>query len=234
MPEKVVGILGGMGPEATAAFFAKVIALTPARSDQDHLRIVIDNNPKIPERTEAILTKDRSLFPILVKTARNLEKAGVDFIAIPCNTVHYFYEDLVREISVPILHMIGEVARAVSASLPECERVGLLATTGTIASNLYQKEFRKTGIEVIVPDSQSQAEVMDAVLKIKAGRAKDRPRKELIEIGNLLIEGKAQALILGCTEIPLVIKAGDFSVPVFDSIEILAEATVKFARSDTK
>ena len=233
MPERVVGILGGMGPEATAAFFAKVIALTPVQRDQDHLRIVIDNNPKIPERTEAILNEDRSLLPMLVETAKNLEKAGVDFIAIPCNTVHYFYEDLVREISVPILHMISEVAGAVSASLPKCERVGLIATTGTIASNLYQKEFKKIGVEVMVPDSQCQAEVMDAILRIKAGRAKDKPRKELIEIGNLLIESKAQALILGCTELPLVLKARDFSVPVFDSTEILAEATVKFARSDT-
>ena len=101
MPERVVGILGGMGPEATVDFFAKVIARTPAKRDQDHLRIIIDNNPKIPDRTEAILTKDKSLFPMLVETAKNLEmlvetaknleKAGADFIVIPCNTVHYFY-----------------------------------------------------------------------------------------------------------------------------------------------
>ncbi len=107
MAEKVVGILGGMGPEATADFFAKVIALTPAKRDQDHLRIIINNNPKIPDRTEAILAKDEALFPILVETAKSLERAGVDFIVIPCNTVHYFYEDLVREVSIPILHMIG-------------------------------------------------------------------------------------------------------------------------------
>ena len=233
MSEKVVGILGGMGPEATVDFFAKVIALTPAKRDQDHLRIIINNNPKVPDRTEAILTKDESLFPMLVETAKSLERSGVDFIVIPCNTVHYFYEDLVREISVPILHMIGEVACAVSASLPRCKRLGLIATTGTVASNLYQKEFRKVGGEVIVPDPQCQAEVMDAILRIKASHVKDRARKELIKAGNLLIERKAQALILGCTDVTSVIKARDFPVPVFDSTRILAEATVKFARSDT-
>jgi len=233
MSEKVVGILGGMGSEATADFFARVIALTHAKRDQDHLRIIVNNNPRIPDRTEAILTKDESLFPILVETAKSLEKAGVDFIVIPCNTVHYFYEDLVREISIPILHMIREVVYAVKAFLPRCKRLGLIATTGTIASNLYQKEFLKVGGEVIVPDLQCQVKVMDAILRIKSGQGKDRARKELIKAANLLIERKVQALILGCTEVPLVIKTGDFTIPVFDSTRILAEATVKFARSET-
>ena len=234
MAEKVVGILGGMGPEATADFFATVIALTPAKRDQDHLRIIINNNPKIPDRTEAILTKDGSLFPMLVETTKNLERAGVDFIVIPCNTVHYFYEDLVREVSIPILHMIREVVYAVKAFLPRCKRLGLIATTGTIASNLYQKEFLKVGVEVIVPDPQFQAKVMDAILRIKAGQEKDRAREELVKAANLLIERKVQALILGCTEVPLVFKTGDFPVPVFDSSQALAEATVKFARSHSR
>ncbi|MBA7668827.1 Aspartate racemase [subsurface metagenome] len=175
MSEKVVGILGGMGSEATADFFARVIALTHAKRDQDHLRIIVNNNPRIPDRTEAILTKDESLFPILVETAKSLEKAGVDFIVIPCNTVHYFYEDLVREISIPILHMIREVVYAVKAFLPRCKRLGLIATTGTIASNLYQKEFLKVGGEVIVPDLQCQVKVMDAILKSRC----------LIQLGSL-------------------------------------------------
>ena len=106
MPEKVVGVLGGMGPEATLDFLAKVVALTPAQRDQDHLRIIIDNNPKIHDRTETNLSNVELLLPVLVETARNLERAGVDFIVIPCNTVHYFYDSLVKEVSVPILHII--------------------------------------------------------------------------------------------------------------------------------
>ena len=224
MPEKVVGILGGMGPEATVDFFAKVVALTPAMRDKDHLRIIIDNNPKTPDRIE-------TGFPVLVETAKNLERAGADFIVIPCNTAHYFYEDLVREISIPILHMIREVSYAVKASFPECQRVGLLATSGTIAANLYQTEFQKIGVEVVVPDPEYQTKVMDAILTIKSGHEKDRAREELTKVANLLIEqGRAQALILGCTDIPIVIKANDFSVPVFDSNSVLAKATVKFAK----
>ena len=230
MAEKIVGILGGMGPEATVDFFAKVIALTAAKRDQDHLRIIIDDNPKIPDRTESILTKEESLVPILVETANNLEKAGVDFIAIPCNTVHYFYDDLIKEVTVPVLHMIREVTNAVKTSLPNCKKVGLLATTGTVTSNLYQKECQKVGVEVLVPDPQGQDKVMSAILKIKAGSLKASPRKTILKEGNQLLERKAEAVILGCTDIPLVIKVNDFPVPVFDSNQVLAEATVKFAR----
>ncbi len=231
MPEKVVGILGGMGPEATARFFAQVIALTRAEKDQDHLRIIIDSNPKIPDRTEAILMKGSSLFPMLVDTAKNLERAGVDFIVIPCNTVHYFYEDLRKELSVPVLHMIREVVSAVGVSFPECRRLGLLATTGTVSANLYQDEIRKVGVKAMAPDADGQAEVMAAILSIKAGREKAGAREALIKVGNQLLKGGAEGIILGCTEVPLVIRPKDFAVPVFDSTRILAEATVKFALS---
>jgi len=231
MAEKIVGVLGGMGPEATVDFFARVITLTAAKRDQDHLRIIIDNNPKIPDRTEAILTKDKTLVPILVETAKNLEKTGVDFIAIPCNTVHYFYDDLIKEVTVPVLHMIREVTNAIKTSLPNCKRVGLLATTGTVTSRLYQKECQKAGIEVLVPDFQGQAKIMEAILKIKGASSKASARKAILKEANRLLERRAEALIVGCTDIPLVIKVNDFPIPVFDSNQVLAETTVKFARS---
>jgi len=233
MADKVVGVLGGMGPEATVSFLARVVALTPARKDQDHLRIIVDNNPKIPDRTEAILSGDRSILPVLLETARNLEKTGVDFIVIPCNTAHYFYEELATEISVPILHMINEVTDAVSNSIPGCRKLGLIATSGTVASNLYQKQFEESGTEVIVPDTQSQAKVMEAILDIKGGQEKEKARKQIIEAANLLIEREVEALVLGCTDIPLVVNENDFPIPLFDSTEVLARATVRFAMPDT-
>lgn len=229
MSEKVLGVLGGMGPEATVDFFKKVVALTTANIDQEHLRIIIDNNPKIPDRTKAILTKSQTLVPVLIATARNLEKLGVDFIAIPCNTVHYFYDDLIKEITVPVLHMIREVAKAVKSTNSKYEKVGLLATTGTVTANLYQREFQKIRIEVIVPTPKVQTDVMDAIQEIKAGHDKNLAKKVLIKVARQLLEQKAQALILGCTDIPLVIRQQDFTVPVFDSNQILAEAAVKFA-----
>jgi len=232
MTEKVVGVLGGMGPEATVDFFAKIIALTPAEKDQDHLRIIIDNNPKIPDRTEAILKNDPSLLPALVETARNLERAGVDFIVIPCNTAHYLYEELIKAVSVPVLHIVREVVSAVKVSLPRCRRVGLLATSGTVISNLYQEEFQGAGVEVVVPAPEHQTKVMNAILTIKSGHERDRAKQELIEIGNWLIrECGAQAIVLGCTDISTVIGADCFEVPVFDSNLVLARATVRYAKN---
>lgn len=231
MREKIVGVLGGMGPEATLDFFTKLVALTPAKRDQDHLRVIIDNNSKIPDRTEAILTKDRRLVLMLVETGKKLEKAGVDFIVIPCNTVHYFYDDLTKHISVPVLHIIREVTNAIKTSLPSCKKVGLLATTGTVTSSLYQKECQKVGVEVLVPDRKGQAKVMEAILRIKGGSSKVSTREAILKEGYQLCRHGAEALILGCTDIPLVIKVNDFPVPVFDSNWVLAQATVKFAKS---
>lgn len=232
MPEKIIGVLGGMGPEATVDFFNKVVSLTPANKDQEHLRIIIDNNPKIPDRTESILNKDNRIVDVLVATAKNLEKAGVDFIAIPCNTAHYFYDALVKEVKVPVLHMIREMAKAAKNTLPDCKKVGLLATTGTVSTNLYQQEFSKNGVEVITPTSEEQAKIMDAILVIKSGKDKDKAKELMIGIANILLNQRgAEAIILGCTDIPVVVKAEDFTVPVFDSNMILAKATVKLARS---
>ncbi|GAH53208.1 unnamed protein product, partial [marine sediment metagenome] len=110
MPEKIIGILGGMGPEATVDLFHKIIKFTPAKKDQDHFRIIIDNNPKIPDRTAAILGKGEDPLPALQETARNLEKAGVDFIIIPCNTAHYFLPQIQKSVNIPVLNMIEETA----------------------------------------------------------------------------------------------------------------------------
>ena len=229
--ERTVGVLGGMGPEATVDFFAKVVSLTRASKDQEHLRIIIDNNPKIPDRTESILAGSNAPAPLLVETARNLERAGADFIAIPCNTAHYLYEEIVKGVSIPVLHMIREVAQAIKATLPNCSKVGLLATTGTVLTSLYQNECGKYGIEVLIPDDDRQKKVMDAILKIKGG-SKAAARAMIEEEANKLLESGSEALILGCTDIPLVITPDDFKVPIYDSTLVLAEATVKFAKAD--
>lgn len=232
MPDKIIGVLGGMGPEATVDFFAKVVSLTPAHKDQEHLRIIIDNNPKIPDRTEAILTDNPKLIvPALVETAQNLERAHADFIAIPCNTAHYFYDHIAKAVHIPVLHMIKEVAESVQRTLPNCKKIGMLGTSGTVRTNLYQKEMKGRGIEVIIPTPDLQKNVMDSILLIKSGSGKDKAKAELKRIGNILLDQyKAEGIILGCTDIPVVIGKADFSVPVFDSNLVLAEATVEMAR----
>ena len=229
MAEKIVGILGGMGPRATIDFFTKVVDLTPSQKDQDHLRIIIDNNPKIPDRTKAILDKDDTIVSSLVSTAKNLEKAGAELLAIPCNTAHYFYEELQKQVGIPILHIVRETIAEVKLYKPYCRKIGLLATTGTIISGLYQKEFERSGFKILVPGTEYQTMVMEAIIEIKAGQEENKARERLIEAGRHLIEQGSGAIILACTEVPLVIKDDDFVVPVFNATLILAKATVRAA-----
>lgn len=230
---KVLGILGGMGPTATVDFFSKVVASTPATTDQEHLRVIIDSNPRIPDRMDAILRNGRSPLPELLATAANLEKAGSDFLAMPCNSAHLYYEMLAEGVSIPILHMIREVVRAVLSLFPEIRRVGLLATNGTIVSRLYDKEFDSAGVLVVVPGSEDQRDVTDAIKQIKAGNRTGRARENLLRAGTNLTERDAEAIILGCTEIPSMVHAADYAAPVLDATLLLAQAAVKYALSES-
>ncbi|GAH56604.1 unnamed protein product, partial [marine sediment metagenome] len=143
MPEKIIGILGGMGPEATIDLFYKIIKFTPAEKDQDHFRIIIDNNPKIPDRTAAILGKGEDPLPALQETARNLEKAGVDFIIIPCNTAHYFLPQIQKSVNIPVLNMIEETAKETRKRIFPIQKVGLLASMGIYKTEIYHQHFKK-------------------------------------------------------------------------------------------
>lgn len=231
--EKVIGILGGMGPEATIRLFEHIVQLTPAAKDQEHLRIIINNNPKIPDRTESILHADRSIIGELQKTAIALQRAGADFIVMPCNTAHYYRADLLGLVDLPVLDMIEAVAARLENTLPDCKQVGVLATTGTQVSGIYQRVFETHGIAVVDTPAGVQADVMDAIMQIKSGdpAQKDRARALIIRAGECLAGLGAGGLVLGCTEIPLVIGELDFSVPVFDSLRILAEEAVDYARA---
>jgi aspartate racemase len=230
MPEKIIGILGGMGPEATIDLFYKIIKFTPAEKDQEHLRIIIDNNPKIPDRTAAILGKGEDPLPALQETAQNLEKAGADFIVIPCNTAHYFLSSIQESVNIPVLNMIEETAKETKKRIPQIKKVGLLASIGVYKSEIYHQRFKKFNIEVISPEEKDKEEIMKVIYTIKAGDLSKRVKKNILKITQKLIDKGAEAIIAGCTEIPLILKEGDVSVPLIDSTQILAKAAVQKAR----
>ena len=230
MPEKIIGILGGMGPEATIDLFYKIIKFTPAEKDQDHLRIIIDNNPKIPDRTAAILGKGEDPLPALRETAQNLEKAGADFIIIPCNTAHYFLPSIQESVKIPILNMIEETAKETQQRIPQIKKVGLLASIGTYKTEIYHQQFKKYNIEVIYPNEKDKEEVMKAIYAVKAGDLSEEVKKNIISIAQKLINKGAEAIIAGCTEIPLILKEGDVSVPIIDPTQALAKAAVQKAK----
>jgi aspartate racemase len=230
MPEKIIGILGGMGPEATIDLFYKIIKFTPAEKDQEHLRIIIDNNPKIPDRTAAILGKGEDPLPALQETAQNLEKAGADFIVIPCNTAHYFLSSIQESVNIPVLNMIEETAKETKKRIPQIKKVGLLASIGVYKSEIYHQRFKKFNIEVISPEEKDKEEIMKVIYTIKAGDLSKRVKKNILKITQKLIDKGAEAIIAGCTEIPLILKEGDVSVPLIDPTQILAKAAVQKAR----
>lgn len=227
-PRRLLGIFGGMGPEATANLYQEIVRLTPAKQDQDHIPTLIFSFPQVPDRTAAIKSGDRSIIPYLVEGVTRLERGGASLIAIPCNTVHFFYDDMQRAVKIPILNMIRLAAEAVAKRQPECRRVGLLATTGTIGTGLYQKEFRKLGIAVIDPDEPIETDcVMKAVYGIKAGVDKRVCEDLLFTAGNHLEQKGAQVLVLGCTEIPLAFNPRRAQVPVVNATQVLAEAAIR-------
>ena len=232
---KVIGILGGMGPAATLDCFGKIIKNTPAKSDADHLRVIMDSNPTIPDRIAAILGDGESPEPALLAGCRGLEKAGADFIIIPCVTVHFFLPQIQAESPLPILSIFDAVAETIKADLPEAKTVGLMGTRATVESGLFQRRLAEEKIETLVPDSNQQSKIVAAIRDIKdsrPSRTQAAITRDLIDAAGSLIDRTpdgAEAIVAGCTEIPLALGQQDLPVPYFDSLTILARAAIKYA-----
>jgi len=232
MGEKTVGVLGGMGPEATLDCFAKIIRATRADKDQEHLHVIIDSNAKVPDRTAAVLGKGPSPVPALVASASALARAGADFLVMPCVSAHVFLEEVRARVGIPILSMFDVVAEAIAEERPALHTVGLLGTTGTITGGLFQKRLLEDGVATVVPDATNQERVMAAIYGIKRGgpgRAPSAASSDLAGVAEALVRRGAQAIVAGCTEIPLVLASADLSVPYFDSVLVLARAAVVHA-----
>ena len=229
MKEKTIGILGGMGPEATLDCFAKIIRNTPAKKDQDHLRVIIDSNPKIPDRPAAIIGKGESPVPAMVEGCRCLQLAGADFIIIPCVTAHFFLEEIRQQAELPILSIFDVVTETIVSQYPQITAVGLLAISASLSSGLFQKRLATDKLKTIVPDETHQSKVMAAVADIKKtrpSRSRAQITSELIETAENLISNGAQGIIAGCTEIPLALKQDHLQVPYFDALTILARSAI--------
>ncbi|MDQ0680492.1 aspartate racemase [Arthrobacter pascens] len=225
---RVVGILGGMGPAATADFYLKLVQATPATIDQEHLQVLIWSDPTIPDRTEALLAQGADPTPALIAGAKLLQEAGAEMLAIPCNTAHAFLAKVEVEVDLPIVHMIEETANRIHLLQPTIQRVGLLSTTGTQKAGLYQASLAKKGIQVLSPGPQSQANlVMASIRGIKGGQSGLAVKSQLVRAAQELMDAGAQAIIGGCTEVPVGLAAADIAVPFVDPARILAESVVQ-------
>jgi len=227
---RVIGVLGGMGPAATADFYQKLIQATPAKTDQDHLKVLIYSNPHIPDRTAAIRGEGPDPLPALVASAEALIRAGADFLTIPCVTAHHFFEGLQAAVSVPILHLIRETVAALGVEHPALRCFGLLATSGTLQSRMFEAKFQPQGLTILTCEPSVQdTRVMEAIYAVKKGESLDGPRHLVREAATHLLDRGAEAIIAGCTEIPLILREGDLPVPVIDPTWNLARAAVRYA-----
>lgn len=224
--KKTVGIIGGMGPGATALLFQKLIDYTDAKSDAEHIHVVIDNDTAIPDRTAAILRGDSTPAKFICESGKKLEVFGAELLLIPCNTSHYFYDYIQTQLKVPVVNMIAETAKVCLEN--GYSKVGILATTGTCKTKTYDRELKKFGIQAVYPDDDGQKKIMEIIYdQVKAGK----PVNALIidqTLKKMAVQG-AQAFILGCTELPFAIKNGDFGYHFLDSLDILARRAVILA-----
>jgi len=215
---KPLGILGGMGPAATVAFLQRILELTPAREDEDHVRVLMDMNPQVPNRHRDPPGAKEELGAM----AARLRDMGAQVLAMPCNTAHA-HAGAIREAGVPFLDMIE--LTAADAAGQGAARVGVLATPG--GQDLYVAELERRGLTPVVPAVGGRRAFLDLVFAIKAGDVGEDRRAEMRALAQALIDAGAEAIIAGCTEIPLVMGPGDVSVPLIDSAEVLARACVR-------
>lgn len=231
MEKKILGIIGGMGPLATADLFEKITLHTKASCDQEHIRVMIDSNINIPDRTAALLHGGDDPTPQLTASAKILEQAGAQVLMMPCNTAHNFYDAVANAVSIPVLHMIRLTAQTLQEQ--GVKKAGLLATDGTIQTQIYQRTFADTDVELLTPSAEGQQAIMDMIYKgVKAGVMDYDITGARAAMEELLSRG-AQTLILGCTELPLAVKLYHLDYPTTDPTLELALGAIRFAGGET-
>jgi aspartate racemase len=224
---RVVGIIGGMGPEATVDLMRRVIAKTAVRDDQDHIHLIVESNPKIPSRVAHLIEgSGPDPTPELMRIAANLQRAGAGALAIPCNTAHAYADSIRRAVSIPLLDMVSLTVEKIAAA--GHTRVGLLASTAVHNTALYATAFSAHGIATLVPPRQD--EVMALIRAVKRGETGVQPQAALGRIALEMTE-QADVLLIGCSELSVI--AAGIAVPFVDTLDVLAQAIVNFANAKT-
>lgn len=224
--EPVVGIIGGMGPDATVELMRRVLAATPAHDDADHIHMMVDNNPKVPSRIRALIDNDgENPGPVLAAMARRLESAGADFLVIPCNTAHYYWEYAQEAVQIPVWHLVDLTLAAISANSDNASRVGLLASPALRRIALYEPWCTKYQLDLLYPDNEN--ELLEIIKIVKSRSITQVTIKQFNRIALKLADKGVDSLILGCTEFSLIAEHLEVNIPVFDTLQLLAQEIVK-------
>jgi aspartate racemase len=229
--EKIVGVIGGMGPQATVDFMHRLVARTPARDDADHLHVLVDNNPKIPSRIAALIEgTGEDPTPVLCDMARGLQAQGADFLVMPCNTAHYYLPAIARSVSIPMLDMVQLAIRKLAAA--KLRRVGVLASPAVRLVGLYKARMEQAGLQTLFPEPQDEQTLLGIIKTVTAGRLDDRHRQDYGKVAGNLLEAGADALLVACTEFSVIGPPAGAAAPVIDALDVLVEATIAAARGE--
>lgn len=225
--DHLVGVLGGMGPAATAEFYAKLVRRTPAIRDQDHLRVAIWADPTVPDRVAAAVNGSDEPYPAMLHGALRLRDLGATEVVIPCHTAHVFLPRLAAETGLRFLDMVHETIRELAGRSPT-GGVGLLGTRGTIVSGLYQAGCREARLDVVEPDDAVQAHLDVAIALVKQG-AVEAAGQQLQRVLDALVERDASPVVLACTELPLAVPylPAPGRAELIDPTDLLADAIIR-------
>ena len=214
---KTVGVIGGMGPEATADFLRRLIAATPAQDDADHIHVLVDNNPKVPSRIAALIERTSAdPLPTLIAMAQGLERQGADLLVMPCNTAHYYLPAIAKAVNIPFLDMAALAIGALSG-----KRIGMLASPAVRLVGLYEARLNAVGMDAVFP--VDDAPVLDIIRAVKAGRVTDAHRRTYARIAHSL---EADAYLIACTELSVLGAPEGIAKPMVDALDVLVKATV--------
>jgi aspartate racemase len=226
--KRTLGVIGGMGPLATVKLFERIVLSTEAKSDQEHLHIIIDNNTNISDRTKYILKGTDNPLDELIISAKKLEDMGADFIIMPCNTAHYFIEEIRKNIKIPFISMIEETAKHIIDNYPGIRNLGLLATEGTYSSRVYNNVFDNYGLNVYIPNKDNQGKLMNFIYDIKRGIYTPDFNNFNEPVKELLVQG-AELFILGCTELSVAYDLFRFEGEYLDAMDVIVKRSIEYA-----
>lgn len=227
MTKKICGILGGMGPEATVDLMGRIVNITAASQDGDHVHCLVDQNPQVPSRIKAILEGGENPGPVLAEMARKLQEAGADFLCMPCNTAHYWLNDAKGAVTIPFLNMPALAAAKAARGLGDAQgrKCGILGTTATREKEIYRPHCQSQGMETVYPTDADQAELLNIINEVKAGDHSGGQR--FARIAQNLADSGAAALIIACTELSYLGLPDSVTALVVDAADALAEAVVE-------
>ena len=228
--EKTVGILGGMGPEATVDLMQRIISLTPALDDADHIRCIVDNNPKVPSRIKAIIEgRGEDPGPCMADMATRLESWGADFLVIACNTAHHYYRNVSDAVDIPVINLIGLVTDHLIRHFPAHRSIGILASPAVGMTGLYTQRFAPLGLTAVLPDPGAQEALFQVIKTVKQGNTGDNVKRDYESVCRHLADKGAELAVVACTELSIL--DTDLPVPTVDAAQVLAQEVVDIAKN---